>query len=111
MFDGIHSREFPFTQPPFHLCVELEFDSFESQTESVLEIVLIDDDGKDVLRIRGDMKLPVIPAGRPYRLLQDFKLEGIRFERAGTFRIDILHNGKLASDERLYITSDQKTTI
>ncbi len=103
MFDTIHSTTFPFTQGPFHLCVELEFEAIESGEASSVAMLLMDEDGKQMFRFEGEINVPRQPEGRPTRLFQDFLVENFSFPAAGTYRLDVVHNGKVVAEERLYL--------
>jgi hypothetical protein len=104
MFDAIYAPNFPFDQPPVHLCVEFEFDVEEMGRQQVIELALLDEDAIDLFRLRAEVQVPQAPPGRPSRLFHDFILGNMRFERPGSYRLDIVHDGRVVAEERLYIS-------
>ena len=104
IFDSIQSHQFPFSPPTFHICAEAEFEPMEADTQSTIDLVLIDEDGRELLRVHGEMTVPRSTVTKPIRIMQDFVIESLSFNAPGTYRIDIHHNGAPVIEERLYIT-------
>ncbi len=103
MFDAIYSANFPFEQAPIHLCVEFEFEAAEMGQTEVIELALMDEDAKDLFRLRAEVQVPHSQPGRPSRLFHDFILGNLKFEKAGTYRLDVVHGDRVVAEERLYI--------
>ncbi len=103
MFDAIHSAHFPFEQAPIHLCVEFEFDVDEMGGQEAIDLALVDEDAKDMFRLRAEVQVPHSIPGRPSRLFHDFILGNLRFDQPGTYRLDVVHRGNVVAEERLYV--------
>jgi hypothetical protein len=102
IFDTIGSATFPMTQSAFHVCLELEFDPAEAGICPV-DVVLVDDDGHRLFHVHHELPVASPPIGRNTRVLQDMLVEGLQFTRPGTYRLDVLVQGKIVAQERLYV--------
>jgi len=103
MFDAIYAPQLPFDQAPVHLCTEFEFDASEMGSRQTVELALVDEDARDLFRLRADIQVPHAPPGKPIRLFHDFILGNMHFEREGTYRLDITHEERIVAEERLYV--------
>ena len=102
IFDNIRAPGFPIDHPPFFICVEVEFDPGETDTTRAFAFALIDEDGKDVLRFEGPpAQVPKDPSFGPQKIHMTVGIGGARFEKAGTYRLDILCDGESVGEERL----------
>ena len=63
IFDNIVVPEFPVDHPPFFLCLQFEFDPNEGDQEMTVLAVLIDEDGKQMMDVTAQGKVPRDPRG------------------------------------------------
>lgn len=103
MFDTIGGSQFPLTHPVFYICVELEFDPLEAGTEKIVKMILIDEDGKELMGVEGQILVPPAHEGKPAMLFQSFRIDGLTFQRPGHYRLDITCNGEIIGESRLYL--------
>ncbi len=103
MFDTIGSATFPFRQALFHLCVEVEFENDEFGQSIPVSFELMNEDGQDLFRIDARMNVPIGRVGKPIRLLQNFRLDGMVFAEPGIYRLDVKSGGVTLSEERLFV--------
>lgn len=103
MFDSIAVAQFPFTHPRFHACVELDFEPAEGGTETVIEVSLVDDDGRPLFAFRHEITIPIGQVGRNSRMMQDYAIDNLVFERPGTYRLDVRWQGEPIAEERLFV--------
>jgi hypothetical protein len=101
IFDNIVAPFFPIDHPPFHLCIQLEFDPYETEKALDARIVLLDPDGQSILDIGAEGQVPRDANGAPVRLFMHFGIPGLRFERPGDHRLDIVANGTKVGEESL----------
>ncbi|MCH8275464.1 MAG: hypothetical protein IH851_11815 [Armatimonadetes bacterium] len=101
MFDTIGGAKFPLRHPTFFVCVEFEFDSFEAGQQAEVRMVLIDEDGKDLMGVQGSFRVPKSPDGRPVTLFETFRVDGLTFPRPGRYRLDVLYNEEPVAEARL----------
>jgi len=102
MFDTIGSQHFPMTHHTFHICLEVEFDPTEAGVVD-LDVALVDDDGKRLFGVKQELPVAQPPVGRNVRILQDFAVENLTFERPGTYRLDVICDSRTIGEERLYV--------
>ena len=82
-FDGINSKQFPFTQANFSVACRLRFSEKETGNHE-LRLRFIDIDGKELLQpIRGQMNIPKPTNGQYSTVNLVFNLSQIKFEKAG----------------------------
>lgn len=103
MFDTIGGMEFPLTHPTFYICVEFEFSPFEAEREAHIKMVLIDEDGKELMGVEGHFPVPRNVDARPTTMFHAFRIDGFTFQKPGTYRLDVLYNGEPVSEARLYL--------
>ncbi len=102
IFDNIRAASFPVDHPPFFICVEMEFDPVEGGRQHVFRFVLLDEDGKEVLGFSGPpTHVPRDPQYGPLKIQITVGVGGVRFEKAGQYRLDILCDGEKVAEERL----------
>lgn len=101
MFDTIGGLHFPLTHPTFYICVEFEFDPFESGQMANIKLVLMDEDGKELLGIEGQFPIPPGKDGRPATMFETFRVDGLTFPQPGNYRLDVLRNGEPIGEARL----------
>lgn len=102
IFDNIRVPELPIDHPPFFICVEVEFEHSESGSPHAFVFEVIDEDGRSILRFEGPpANVPKDPGFGPQRMHMTVGMGGIRFEKPGIYRLDILCDGHKIGEERL----------
>ena len=94
--DTIYSPEFPCVHPRLSLALRLLLSPGEVGRDHQLEITLMDEDGKRLGLASGKINIPRspgLPAGWRQGLLTVFNFVNSKFERAGTYSVDIMVNG------------------
>ncbi|GIV01532.1 MAG: hypothetical protein KatS3mg015_0362 [Fimbriimonadales bacterium] len=103
LFDTIGGEQYPLTHPTLFICVEFEFDMFEANQPAEIKLVLIDEDGKELVGVQGNFEVPPPQDGRPATMFHAFRFDGLQFPKPGSYRLDILHNGEPVGEARLYL--------
>jgi hypothetical protein len=102
IFDNVRAPQFPVDHPPFFICVEAEFDPMEAGRERVFSFAMIDEDGKQVLGFTGPPSVPQRDPQFGYVKMQiTIGVSGVRFEKPGEYRLDVLCDGVKISEERI----------
>jgi hypothetical protein len=102
IFDNVRAPEFPVDHPPFFICVEIEFEPLESGKDRTFRFALIDEDGKEILGFEGPpATVPKDPQYGPLKMQITVGVGGIRFEKAGVYRLDVSCDGEVIAEERL----------
>ena len=99
-FDTLFARQFPVVHPACSLALRLCLVP-EDSGEHKLGISIVDEDGapldKERMPIVGDLKVG-LPEGASFltrNLIMNF--QGLRFEKAGTYSVDVTLDGELLS--------------
>ena len=103
MFDTIGGKEYPLTHPTFYVCIELEFEPIEAGRPAELRLVLIDEDGKELMGVQGKFPVPRSTGPKPATMFQTFRVDRLKFPRPGHYRLDILYNGEPVGEAKLYL--------
>ncbi len=111
MFDTIGGMRFPLRHPTFFIAVEFEFDPFEGGKEAEIRIVLIDEDGKELMALEGRFLIPKSPDGRPVTLFETFRVDGLEFPHPGPYRLDVHYHGTPVAEARLNLIQGPPPTI
>ena len=95
IFDVINAPSFPVVLPPFYVVVSYEADAAEFGSQKNIEIVLCDDDGNALLRMKQVLQV-VRPnrTGVPFTQNQIAGIIGFPFKKSGGYQFDILVNGE-----------------
>ncbi|KAA0225424.1 MAG: hypothetical protein AKCLJLPJ_01794 [Fimbriimonadales bacterium] len=101
MFDTIGGPEFPLTHPTFFITAEFEFEPYESGSTAEVKMILIDEDGKQLMGVEGEFVIPRSIEGRPVTLFEMFRIDGLTFPRPGHYRLDVIYNGEPIAEARL----------
>lgn len=101
IFDNIVSPVFPVDHPSFFICLQFEFEPAEAGEPMDVLVKLVDDDAKSYLDFTASGEIPRDPTGGPIRMFMQFQIPGMRFERPGNFRLEVMFNGKRCGEERL----------
>ena len=105
MFDTIGGMEFPLTHPTFFICVEFEFQHWETNKDTQVKMVLIDEDGKELMGVEGHFRVPPSHDGRPVTIFESFRIDNLRFDKPGIYRLDVISNNEPIAESRLYLVS------
>lgn len=89
IFDIIHAKAFPCVHNQMQLVMRFEADIAERGRQKSIEVQLIDEDGKQIMRLEGQMKIGEIKPGELFTANQVLTLQNLLFEKPGTYRFDI----------------------
>ncbi len=99
-FDSLFSRQFPVVHPACALALRICL-SPEDQGDHKLAITIVDEDGKALdperMPIEGNMQV-ALPEGVSFmtrNLIMNF--QGLRFEKEGTYSVDVSVDGELVT--------------
>lgn len=102
LVDSVSVQSFPTPFPPLVLALELEIAPTESGRPFVLEAILVDEDGRRVLSVKGERRSEAIERPHPGLWFEAIPIPAdLVVKYAGTYRWDILVNGQLLTSERL----------
>lgn len=101
VFDNIVAQSFPLDHPPFFLCLQMEFDPNEADQDMRVVAVLIDEDGRQIMDVTAEGRVPRDPRGGSTRLFIQFFMPPMRFDGPGDYRLDVLFNDVKVGEERL----------
>lgn len=102
-FDGIHSKQFPFTQANFSVACRLRFAEKETGTHD-MRLRFIDGDGKELLQpIQGQMNIPKPTNGQYSTINLVFNLSQIKFEKAGRYSFELFIDNEWESGLPLFV--------
>lgn len=103
IFDTIGGHQYPLVHPTLYVCIELEFEPHEAHTQRHVHLVLIDEDGKEIIGVHGQIYVPPPQDARPVTMWHMFRFDGLRFERPGRYRLDILDGNQPIGESRLFL--------
>lgn len=107
IFDTIGGVEFPISQPTFYICVEFEFDPFEADKTAEVLMRLINEDGREIMLVEGEIRVPPAFEGRPINMFEYFRVDGLIFDKPGPYRLDCLYEGDVVAEARLMLVHGQ----
>lgn len=90
IFDVINAPQLPVVHPQMQLVVRLIADSSETGVACPLEIQMVDEDGRTVFGIKGQMTFQPAPSGEQVTANYIVGLNNTRFERFGEYEFKIL---------------------
>jgi len=94
--DTLRARELPVVVPHLTLVMRFILSSAEVELAHKLVVVIIDSDGKKIANVNGQLKIqgsqPVDPL-KPARPILPLNLINVKFERFGSYAIEVLVNG------------------
>jgi hypothetical protein len=103
IFSNIVARAEPIVHPQMQLVVQFEFDSVEAGKKDV-KIVLQDEDGKDILTVRGEINVPRSPHGGPSMVNQILVLNSTNFPKFGSYEFRVLINDRTEAEIPLTVS-------
>ena len=93
IFSNISARAFPVVHPQMVLIINWEAGKTEAGKAKKLEIQLVDDDGKLVMGVGGEVLIPDGRAGHVTKGHYLVPIMGLRFDKAGEFAFHVSVNG------------------
>lgn len=106
VFHAIRSSAVPFQHPIMALVLELEASALDRGIPSKLGIQLIDEDGHAVITLADQPVLfPTIDSSLTPNVQFIMNLVNVQFERFGSYRFEILVDGKCIGNVPLLIAS------
>jgi hypothetical protein len=109
IFSVIRSANFPFIHPQMQLIFMWEAGRVESGTAKQIEVHLTDADGKKLVGISGQFKVPEGKSGKRISGNHIVILNNIKFEKAGEHVFNILINGELKAQAEFEVVQINKT--
>ncbi len=103
IFDDIRVPEVPIDHPPFFLCLQLEYEAMETGSDLRLEAVFVDEDGGELFRTSIEGPIPKERGPGTVKVFVQIAIAPMRFERAGTHRLDVFTDDRKIGEERLPI--------
>ncbi len=106
--DTINAPEFPFVHPRIALATRLILSPGELGRDHMLEITVMDEDGKRMGLASGKINVQRsagLPMGWRQGILSVFNFVNARFERPGTYSVDIMVNGSTLKSLPLRLAS------
>lgn len=98
-FDTIHVPGFPATHPVLAVVMRLLLGPVDLDRKHLLEILLLDADGKHIASAKGDLvvsKSPDAPAGWKQAVILPLRFFNVPFQQSGHYSIEMLMDGKMA---------------
>lgn len=93
IFDTINSKVFPFVWHSMQLVMKFEYPRSESDTVKNIVVQLMDEDGKTIFQVAGELKLPKSQGNMLAIQMNHFLiLNSLRFEKPGNYQFSILVN-------------------
>lgn len=100
---SILGPSFPLEHPPFFIVTEMEFDPYERGRSHDVQVVIIDEDGREAIRLNNHLSnVPGLPEG-PTRLITVFPVGPVSIPKPGIHRLDVFCDGQKVGEERLPI--------
>jgi hypothetical protein len=96
VFSQINAPVLPWVHPQMQLVLQLEAGPAEWGKDKRLEIKLLEQDGRHILSIGADLKVPRGQSGRPVQLQSIMSFVNVPFEAEGDYCFHIL----LGEDEK-----------
>ena len=94
IFNRLWAVNFPAQHPQMQLVMVFEADSGEAEQKKIVNVQLMDADGKKILAIEGEFTLPKAQAGHPIRINHILPLPGIPLPGSGDYEFTVLVNGE-----------------
>ncbi len=103
MFDTVGGIDFPISHPTFFICVEFEFDPFETGKTVIILMKLINSDGREILVVEGEINVPHAFEGRPVHMFEFFRVDGLIFDQPGPYRLDCISGDDVLAEAQLML--------
>ena len=92
IFSRVLAPNFPATHPLMHLVIVFTAPSHEQGRSKDIRIRLVDDDGKALMDINGNLQIPESPSDH-VELQQIFALQMLQFPHPGSYSFQVIVNG------------------
>lgn len=103
IFEVIHAQSFPARHPQMQLIMRFESDPAEAGTTKDVEVQLVDEDGKKLMSIGGEITLGQGRPGEPITTNQILTLNNMGFEKPGDYEFKILIQEEVRATVRLKV--------
>lgn len=112
-FDTIWAERLPVIHPRLSFVLRLVLSASEMGRKHTLEINIVDEDGKSIATIGGELavgpKSPSVPAGWKQGLLSVMNFQNLKFDKFGNYCFEILANNSCLKSVSLRIA--QRVTL
>ncbi|HUP19634.1 MAG TPA: hypothetical protein VM778_06745 [Gemmatimonadota bacterium] len=102
IFNSIHAARFPAAHPHLALVLRVEARMGEEGTHP-LEIKLVDEDGKQLFEVNGQLQLQGARPGRPMTAQTIIDMNNFQLPRAGTYSFEIFLAQKHARSVAIHV--------
>ncbi len=89
IFRNIYARQFPVVHPSMVLIVKLGAELGEYGDERTLTVKLLNADGKEMMRLSNQMRIPEGKGGQRPEVNAIFAINGIRFPEPGRYQFSV----------------------
>lgn len=89
IFDNIRAQTFPARHASMHLVVKLAADPGEGGQTRTITILLVDEDGGEMMRMSNDLQVPPQTGGRRPEMNFIMELRDLMFPRPGTYEFAV----------------------
>ena len=103
IFEVIHASSFPVIHPIMHLVIRFEASAAEARQTKKISIKFMDEDGKIVLEVGGDLTLGEAQPGERIKVDHILSFAAVKFEKPGRYEFKILVNGEPRKDVPLKV--------
>ena len=107
IFDNIVVPFMPIDHPPFSLCAQVEFDQSDADAEHQVFCRLIDPDALTLFDVTLSISHPRDPNGGITRVFISINVPGLRFEKLGDHRVEVLVDGQKLGEETIPVLQVQ----
>lgn len=89
IFHTIHTKSFPCKHTQMCLVIQFEADIAEVRRKKKIEVQLMDDDGKRLFRIGGELTINEVKPGELFSHHQILTFQNLQFEKPGNYQFDV----------------------
>jgi len=98
-FDTINAKKVPIVYPKMSFVLKIIFEAAEIGREHKLEIQIMDEDGKNIIGITGNLKIagksPEHPKGWKQSMVTVINLANLKFSKFGNYSINVVINNSV----------------
>ncbi len=110
IFDTIHAATFPAVHPHMQLVIKFDAPSADAGKAKTLDIKFMDEDGKLLFEIHGNLTLGPGRSGERFKFDHILTVNGLKFERAGSYEFKIFVDGRDLKEVPLRVLKIQPTS-
>jgi len=103
IFDSIQAQQYPVTHPQMQLVMRFEADLGESRESNKVGVQLIDEDGKKLFALSGDIALGPVGPGQPIGSNHILTINMLKFEHPGDYEFKISINNEVKAEVPLKV--------